>query len=81
MAFARVKKANLRWTRGQPPAFRSSSLVERHFCGACGTPLTYNFIESPNISVAAGSLDKPDAVRPVLQYSVDRTASWLPTVS
>jgi hypothetical protein len=81
MAFARVKKTNLRWTRGQPPSFRSSSLVERHFCGACGTPLTYNFIETPNISVTVGSLDKPDAVRPMLQYSVERAASWLRTVS
>ncbi len=29
MAFARVGKAALRWTRGQPASFRSSSLVER----------------------------------------------------
>src|SRR3979411_38822 len=31
MAFARVKKAGLRWTRGQPAGFRSSSLVDTHF--------------------------------------------------
>jgi hypothetical protein len=81
MAFARVKKSNLRWTRGLPPSFRSSTLVERHFCGACGTPLTYNLIESPNISVTVGSLDEPGAARPVLQYSVERTLPWLPTIS
>jgi hypothetical protein len=80
MAFARVKKDKLRWTRGAPASFRSSSLVERHFCGACGTPLTYNFIETGNISVTACSLDDPEAVRPVLQYSVDRTLSWFPTI-
>jgi hypothetical protein len=80
MAFARVKKDNLRWTRGQPASFRSSNLVERHFCSACGTPLTYNLIESPNISVSAGSLDDPEAARPVLQYSVERTLSWFPTI-
>jgi hypothetical protein len=81
MAFARVKKENLRWTRGHPGAFRSSNLVERNFCGACGTPLTYNFIDGPNISVTAGSLDDPAAVRPALQYSVERTLPWLATVT
>ncbi len=70
MAFARVKRPALRWTRGEPASFRSSSLVERHFCGTCGTPLTYNFVESPNISITVGSLDDPGARRPVLQYSV-----------
>ncbi len=81
MTFARVKKPGLRWTRGAPASFRSSSLVERHFCAACGTPLTYNFIDSANISVSAGSLDDPEAVRPELQYSVERTLSWFPTIA
>ena len=44
MAFARVRKGALSWTRGQPASFRSSSLVERQFCAACGTPLTDNLI-------------------------------------
>lgn len=80
MAFARVAKDSLRWTRGTPAAFRSSSLVERHFCSACGTPLTYHFIERPYISVTAGSIDDPEAVRPVLQYSVDRELSWFASI-
>jgi hypothetical protein len=81
MAFARIKKERLRWTRGEPASFRSSSLVERHFCRACGTPLSYHFVETPNISVTVGSLDDPDAVSPVLQYSVERRLSWVPTVA
>jgi hypothetical protein len=81
MAFVRVKKQALLWTRGKPSSFRSSSLVERHFCAACGTPLTYNLIESHNISVRIGSLDDPEAARPVLQYSVDRTLSWFPNIT
>jgi hypothetical protein len=76
MAFARVKESELRWTCGRPAVFRSSSLAERHFCSACGTPLSYHFIDSGNISVTAGSLDDPEAVRPALQYSVDRMLSW-----
>ena len=81
MAFARVRKAALRWTRGQPTSFRSSSLVERQFCAACGTPLTYNLIEGPNISVTIGSLDDPEAARPGLQYSFEHTLSWFPTIT
>jgi hypothetical protein len=76
MAFARVKKGQLRWTRGTPSVFRSSSLVERGFCSTCGTPLTYNFLDRPSISVTVGSLDDPEAVRPELQYGVEGTLSW-----
>src|SRR5437868_4033910 len=50
MAYARVGKHALRWTRGRPAAFRSSNLVERQFCSVCGTPLTYNFLDGPYIS-------------------------------
>ena len=80
MAFARVPKDKLRWTRGTPGAFRSSSLVERHFCSACGTPLTYGVIEGPNISVTMCSLDDPEAVQPETQYSVDTQVSWFATM-
>jgi hypothetical protein len=81
MAFARVRKGALSWTRGQPASFRSSSLVERQFCAACGTPLTYNLIEGPNISVTIGSLDDPEAARPVLQYSIEHELSWFSTIT
>jgi hypothetical protein len=81
MAFARVPKGNLCWTRGQPAIFRSSSLVERGFCPSCGTPLTYNLVEGPNISVTACSLDDPEAVMPELQYSVERKLSWFATIN
>lgn len=81
MAFARVKKADLNWTRGKPASFRSSNLVERQFCAGCGTPLTYNFIDRPYISVTLGSLDDPELVRPELQYCVDRMLSWFPVIT
>ena len=76
MAFARVPHDKLQWTRGTPGLFRSSNLVERHFCSACGTPLTYRFVEGPSISVTICSLDDPEAARPQLQYSVETQVSW-----
>jgi hypothetical protein len=76
MALARVKHENLRWTRGQPSIFRSSDIVERGFCNACGTPLTYRRVESRSISVTIGSLDDPEAARPVLQFGIEGKLSW-----
>jgi hypothetical protein len=81
MAFARVKKSELRWTRGTLSIFRSSNLVERGFCSACGTPLTYNYLEGPNISVSTGSLDNPESVRPDLQYGVEGELSWFASLT
>ncbi len=80
MAFARVRRLDLHWTRGSPAAFRSSSLVERHFCGACGTPLTYHLIDGPNISVTACSLDDPARLAPVRQYGVESKVPWFRTI-
>jgi hypothetical protein len=76
MAFARVKDENLRWTRGRPAIFQSSNIVERGFCNACGTPLTYRRLESNTISVTIGSLDDPEPASPVLQFGIEGKLSW-----
>ena len=76
MTFARVRHENLRWTRGSPSTFHSSNIVERGFCSACGTPLSYRRVESATISVTIGSLDDPEPARPVLQFGVESKLSW-----
>ncbi len=80
MAFARVRKTDLEWTRGAPGTFRSSSLVERNFCTACGTPLTYNPIEGRHVSVTACSLDDPSALTPTKRYGVECTLPWFSAI-
>jgi len=77
MAFASVKRENLRWTRGSPSAFVSSNIAERHFCSGCGTPLTYHRVASGSIAVTIGSLDAPDAVRPIEQFGAESALSWI----
>ena len=77
MAFARIKARDLEWTRGEPSIFKSSNLAERGFCQACGTPLTYRFVERDNISVSLGSLDHSKGMKPQLQFYLDAKASWL----
>ena len=76
MTFARVSKENLRWTRGSPSVFRSSNIVERGFCSACGTPLSYRRVESDTVSVTICSLDDPEPARPVLQFGIEGKLSW-----
>jgi hypothetical protein len=77
MAFASVKRENLRWTRGSPATFVSSNIAERNFCSGCGTPLTYHRVASGSIGVTIGSLDTPDAVRPIEQFGAESALSWL----
>ena len=76
MAFASVRREHLRWTRGRPSIFVSSNVAERHFCSACGTPLTYHRVESGSIAVTIGSLDAPEAVRPVERFGIESELSW-----
>jgi len=76
IALARVRLEDLRWTRGRPSIFRSSNIVERGFCNACGTPLTYRRLEAGTVSVTIGSLDDPEPARPVLQFGIESKLSW-----
>jgi len=76
-AYATVKLAEFAWTCGQPPAFRSSTAAERHFCPACGTSLTFRYLETDEIGVAAGTLDRPEQVTPRVHFGVESRVSWM----
>jgi hypothetical protein len=76
-AYATVAATAFAWTRGDPPAFRSSTAAERHFCPACGTPLSFRYLHKPTISVSVGSLDTPEHVRPTRHVGVQGRLSWL----
>ena len=60
ISLADVKHEDFAWTRGKPAAFRSSSIAERDFCAACGTPLSYRAIGGDMIEITTGSFDRPD---------------------
>ncbi len=77
MAFVRFPASKLRWSV-QPETFASSNVVERAFCKACGTPLTYRLVNSANIGVTLNSLDDPSAAPvPDVSASTEQRASWL----
>jgi hypothetical protein len=77
MAFASIRRKDLRWTRGSPSTFVSSNVAERNFCSGCGTPLTYHRVQSASIAVTIGSLDAPEAVRPIEQFGIESELSWI----
>ena len=76
-AYAAVNTADFAWTRGEPPAFRSSTAAERHFCPQCGTPLTFRYFHTDEISVAMGTLDHPEQVAPSVHYGVESRLPWM----
>ncbi len=66
-----------KWTRGAPSEFRSSAIVARGFCAACGTPLYMRDDGDPNIEMAIGAFDRPDEVGPLVdQVGVESRLAW-----
>jgi len=60
-----VDAHGLSWTHGAPKYFQSSDAVKRGFCGACGTPLSFEMGENRGVSI--GALDDPEAAPPTTQ--------------
>jgi len=80
-SFADIEKSDFTWTRGKPAAFRSSSIAERDFCAACGTPLSFRRIDGPRIEIMTGTFDKPDRVIPIRQYGTESRLGWVVGIS
>jgi hypothetical protein len=76
-ALCKVPTARFAWTRGEPASFNSSSVAERHFCAACGTPLTFHFLDGDAIEVTTGSLDNAAAVPPTINFGVEARLPWI----
>lgn len=83
---AGVPKTDYAVTRGAVSIFNSSAAVERGFCNACGTPLTFAYTQpgcepaGENIDdavyVSIGSLDEPERVKPLKQFGTERRMPW-----
>jgi len=76
-AFFNLRKDQLRWLKGPPAYYASSKIARRGFCGRCGTPLSFEFLDGENIDLSAGSLDEPGQLRPTEHFGVEsRIAAW-----
>jgi len=78
VAWVTFPAGRLRFVRGEPACFASSEPVLRTFCGACGTPLTYQHRDEPQwIDVTTCTLDEPDAFPPTHRSWVSHDLEWM----
>ncbi len=75
MAMARFPAGAVEWTRGQPATFRSSTVVTRGFCSACGTPMIYQW-RTEALSLTTGVFDDPGAFLPTLRLDGESLLPW-----
>jgi len=65
VAYAEIPVEGFAFTAGAPKVYRSSANGLRHFCGDCGTPLTFRARRAPRtVAVNLASLDDPSAAPP-----------------
>src|SRR2546421_6995142 len=70
--------AQFQLVAGRPSVFHSSQPVRRTFCGACGTPLTYEHADSPDsVDITTCSLDSPGAFPPTHHSWLSHGMSWV----
>lgn len=76
-AYFNLRKDQVRWLNDPPTYYVSSKIARRGFCGRCGTPLSFEFLDGENIDLSVGSLDEPGALRPNEHFAVEsRIAGW-----
>lgn len=80
MPFANVDSGQFRWISKPKGAFKSSDIAVRRFCTQCGTPLTWESVESPDRqSVSIGTLDDTSGVEITYEiYTRSRLAGIQP---
>jgi hypothetical protein len=75
-AYLNLRKDEVRWL-GPPSYYASSKIARRGFCSRCGTPLSFEFLDSERMDLSAGSLDDPAQVRPTEHFSIEtRIDAW-----
>jgi hypothetical protein len=78
VAWLTVPLAGFVVTAGKPAAYRSSAAAVRHFCAACGTPLTWRAVDNPPlVDVSIATLDEPAAIAPRLHIWTESRIDWL----
>jgi hypothetical protein len=76
-ALISLPAVGFKWARGKPEEFRSSAIVARGFCAACGTPLYMREDGDVNYEIAIGALDEPSAIPPMTeQAGIESELPW-----
>lgn len=78
VTYAGFKRPNFEFTKGTPRVFESSPGVLRSFCGACGTPLTYEGARWPDeVHIFVCTLDQPDSLAPQAHVYTSEAMPWV----
>ena len=62
----------------KPSLYASTPIATRGFCPHCGTTLTFQFNDQPDIiDIAIATLDDPDAVQPADHIWTESQLGWV----
>ena len=76
--FVGAATESVTFTRGERAMFASSPGVERGFCAACGTPLTYESDRFPGEThFYISTLDDPQSLPPAFHVFYEERIGWL----
>lgn len=77
-AYAGFEQAQVRFTKAEPQAFRSSAGVERSFCPRCGSTVAYRGERWPTeIHLHVGAFDDPEPFAPKVHAFAEERIGWV----
>ena len=71
-----VLKSDFRVVRGEMSYFWSSDIARRGFCSRCGTPMTFEYPQVPDLGLLVGTFDNPGTIMPEIQYGIESRMPW-----
>ncbi len=78
MTWITLNSGDVTYTTGAPRIYARAEGVERGFCAACGTTLSYRHRDHPEeIDIAAAALDDPAVVTPQDHVWIGSKIPWL----
>ena len=77
-AYAGFEREQVAFTAGELARFSSSPRVQRGFCAACGSTLTYEGERWPTeLHIHVGAFDDPEPFKPAGQAFAGERISWV----
>jgi hypothetical protein len=71
LAMKNLPKAAVAWER-EPDYYQSSPIARRGFCSACGTSLTFEYLEDTDkMDLIVGTFDDPSRFRPTSHFGAE----------
>jgi hypothetical protein len=80
LAMKNVQQEDVSWER-EPDHFQSSPIARRGFCSACGTSLTFQYLQgSSKVDLLVATFDDPSRFRPTSHFGAEGIhRAWLDT--